>query len=63
MGIIEILFWIRVGANMIAEGRLEASKIKTMSDEELATYDDELVELIAQKQKESELLGHEGENK
>lgn len=61
MGIEQIFPIVRRLAGAIIDGRLEAKQIKSMSDEELAAFDDELFTALEAKQAESERLGHEGD--
>ena len=56
MDVNNILAIVRRIAEAIAEGRIEASAIKTMSDDELAAYDDELNGILKKKQQEAEAL-------
>lgn len=52
----KILAIIRRYAEAIADGTIDAKKVAGMTDEELAAYDDELVELLGEKQIEAERL-------
>jgi hypothetical protein len=56
MDVVKVLALIRRYAVAIAEGRIEARKIKSMTDAELASYDDDLFAELDAKQKEAEQL-------
>lgn len=53
-----LAFARRIAAE-IAEGRLEASAVKTMTDEELATFDTEAYQALVEAQAENERLANE----
>jgi hypothetical protein len=56
MDLNQILALLRRYAEAIADGRIEARRIETMSDAELAAFDDELQTALEAKQWEAEEL-------
>jgi len=61
MDIVDVLALLRRYAEAFAEGRIEAQTVKTMTDDELAAFDDELSARLEAKQREAENLAEEGE--
>ena len=52
--ITKILEIIRAYAEAISRGKIKASQIKNMTDEELASFNDDLSAMLEAKQKEAE---------
>lgn len=54
--VLDILAIVRRYAEAIADGRLNAKRIATMTDDELAEFDTEIYSLLVAKQEEAERL-------
>ena len=61
MDLEKVFALVRRLGEAVVDGRLEAKKIKTMSDADLAAFDADLFTALQAKQRESEMLGHEGD--
>lgn len=59
MDILKALALVRRIAEAIAEGRIEASAVKTMTDEQLAEFDKEAYQALTEAQAENERLANE----